>query len=141
MNIAIQQCIDGKFSEASVNFDKAIELSPKTAELYSNRGNMYTMMNNHQKAIEDYTKSLAMDSTLTFAYLYRAFLYFDLKEYDKSLKDLKVVLRKEPNNPNANYKTSLIYSMRNDKKNALEYALKAKTNGLKIDDKYIEGLR
>lgn len=141
MNIAIQQCIDGKFDMASKNFNKAIELSPKTAELYSNRGNMYTMMNNPQKAIEDYTRSLSMDSTLTFAYLYRAFLYFDMKEYDKASHDLKIVLRKEPNNPNANLKMSLIYTNLNDKKNALEYAMRAKSNGLNVDEKYIQSLQ
>lgn len=141
MNIAIENCINGNINNAGKYFGKAKELSPKTAEIYSNEGNMFAIMKDYNNAIADYTKSLEIDSTLTYSYLYRAFNYYDIQKYDLALIDLKKFVSIEPNNPNANLKLSNVYSIFKDKKNALEYALKAKQGGLSVDENYIKSLQ
>jgi tetratricopeptide (TPR) repeat protein len=45
-----------RYSEAIVNYNKAIELAPKYVKTYYNRGNYYLAMNDHERALADFYK-------------------------------------------------------------------------------------
>ena len=50
--------IAGNHKEALNAFNKAIELNPKFALAYGNRGVAYSDLGNYQQAINDYTKAI-----------------------------------------------------------------------------------
>lgn len=79
----------------SGNFDEALELLNKAAELYPdnqyifvNRGNIY---NNHfrdyEAAIADYNKTIEINNKFSWPYLNRAIAYGRLKRWDEAIVD------------------------------------------------------
>jgi tetratricopeptide (TPR) repeat protein len=51
----------GAYTEAISYYDKAIELDPGLAEAYYFRGLAYGDLDEHQRAIENYTKAIQID--------------------------------------------------------------------------------
>jgi tetratricopeptide (TPR) repeat protein len=49
------------YEEAINNFTKAIELDPKDASVYNNRGNAYANLNKYEEALNDYNKAIELD--------------------------------------------------------------------------------
>ena len=58
----------GKNQEALEAFTKAIELNPKYAEAYNNRGIAHLKLGNYQQAIRDYDKAIKLDPKNAMAY-------------------------------------------------------------------------
>jgi len=73
--------------------DKAIELNPKYAEAYNNRGNGYASLGNYKRAIEDYNKALEINPKYPVAYNNRAGAYWSLENYRQAIEDLKTAAR------------------------------------------------
>ena len=70
------------YKGAIVEYNKAIEISPKYAEAYKNRGTAKTLLQDYIGAISDYNKAIEIDSKYAIAYYNRATVknYF-LKDY------------------------------------------------------------
>jgi len=82
---------------AIASYTKTIELAPKPSA-YVNRGNMLFLTGAHLEALEDYDKSIQMDSGQASAYFNRAMLFKKLNNYPKALEDLNRVLYITPEN-------------------------------------------
>jgi tetratricopeptide (TPR) repeat protein len=76
------------FTQAMLDFNKAIEINPNYADAYSNRGASYLRQGNLIQALSDYNKSIEIDHAFIRAYLGRATAFYDLKEYDKAWGDV-----------------------------------------------------
>ena len=50
------------------DFSKAIELDPKNADAYHNRGNVYAKELRYQEAILDYSKAIELEPTIAKYY-------------------------------------------------------------------------
>ena len=92
----------GKFDEALTAFEKAIGILPKQSdEHYTRRGGVYHRMENHEKAIEFYSKALEMGKN-RWARLERGMSYFALGETAKAVADyhaLRTQIEAEEGNP------------------------------------------
>ncbi|RUP07401.1 MAG: tetratricopeptide repeat protein [Hyphomicrobium sp.] len=51
----------GKHGDALADLNRAIDLSPKVAGLYSNRGNVYHALADEDTALADYTEAIKRD--------------------------------------------------------------------------------
>ena len=58
-------------STAIINFTKAIELDPKYANAYFNRGIAYSSLKKYPEALADYTKAIELDPKYVKAYYNR----------------------------------------------------------------------
>ena len=63
------------FNSAIINYTKAIELDPKYAKAYSNRGLAYSDLKKHEEAIADYTIAIELDCKDAIAYDKRGDVY------------------------------------------------------------------
>ncbi len=56
-----QASIDNRLDNALDAYNKAIELDPKVAKSYINRGRIYYYLGNYNQAIADYDKVIELD--------------------------------------------------------------------------------
>ena len=54
---------------------------------YNNRGNVYSNLGEHHKAIDDYTKAIELDPQGAYAYKNRGLAYKNLGEHQKAIDD------------------------------------------------------
>ena len=71
------------------DFNKVLEIDPKSAGAYYYRGIAYVNKGQFDWAIDDFTKALEIDPKSAGAYYNRGTAYYFKKEYDKSWKDIK----------------------------------------------------
>jgi tetratricopeptide (TPR) repeat protein len=79
--------IAGRNQEAMEAFSRAIELSPKDAEAYSNRGAVYGKLGDHKQAIRDHDRAIELNPKLAAAYNNRGSAYADLGNHRRAIKD------------------------------------------------------
>jgi Tfp pilus assembly protein PilF len=82
--------------EKIVFYTKAIEMDPKYAPAYNNRGNVYFDKNEYELALKDYNRAIAIKPDYVIAYSNRGRLYFAKNEYEKALSDLNKVIELKP---------------------------------------------
>lgn len=75
------------YNKAIFNFNMAIELNPKFAEAYYNRGSAYSDLKEYDKAIEDYSKAIELNPKYVELYYFRAFAYEAIGETEKAKAD------------------------------------------------------
>ena len=63
------------YNQAIKDYSKAIEINPRHAEVYYNRGFVYAKKGQHNQAIEDFTKAIEINSRYAEAYYNRGFTY------------------------------------------------------------------
>lgn len=64
--------------------DSAIEINPKLAILYNNRGNLYRDLQMYDKAEDDYNKAIFLNKKYFEAYNGLGFVYGNKREFQKS---------------------------------------------------------
>ncbi len=77
-----------KYSEVIADFDKVIELSPRTAVAYFNKGNMLLELNDYTSALSAYGKALELKPDMGEAYYNRGYVYLKLGNKEAGLADL-----------------------------------------------------
>jgi tetratricopeptide (TPR) repeat protein len=78
---------EDQYDQAISDFNKAIEIDPRLAHAYNNRGWAYMKKWRYDQAISDFDKTIEIDPKFVEAYYYRAIVYFLVEEYEKSLVD------------------------------------------------------
>ncbi len=81
-------------------------LMPAILELekaYNNRGRAYAGLNQHRKAIEDYSKAIQLDPKSAIIYNNRGAAYYELGEYHKAIEDYDKALELDPEHTLAKY--------------------------------------
>ena len=123
---------EGRHSEAIDEFTNAINLDPKYAYAYNNRGASYHDLKEYDKAIADYTEIIALDPKHAMAYNNRGNSYYALKEYDKAIADYTEAIALDP-------KLACAYNNRGNSYDDLkEYdkAIVDLTKAIALDPKY-----
>ena len=92
---------DGKYADAVLKYNDAIEADPEVPAFYTNRAFCHLKMENHGLAIADATVALELDKTFVKAYYRRGSAYFALGKYKDALKDLKSVRQLKPSDKDA----------------------------------------
>lgn len=66
------QKVTMKLSQVEGDFAVALQLSPKNAVVYYNRGNLFAAEKNYARAIDDYSQAIKLDPRMAQAYYNRA---------------------------------------------------------------------
>ena len=97
-----------------------IEESGDPAKDSFKRGVQYSLKGNHEKAIEEYKKSLEHNPHSAEAYSNLGYEYYDLEDYDKSAANQEKALDMNPDLANAYYGLALALEKKGDNDGALE---------------------
>jgi Flp pilus assembly protein TadD len=90
------------FTQALQAFNQGLEMNPRHAWLYFQRGITHLQMKNPDLAISDFNQALSINPNapkVAEIYYFRGWAYGYKKQYDSALKDLSEALK---SNPNAN---------------------------------------
>jgi tetratricopeptide (TPR) repeat protein len=79
---------DLKSANVLGDLSDAIRLAPKNAYLYYNRGNLYAVRNDYQRAIDDYTRAIELDNHLAEAWYNRGLARIHAKNTSDGIADL-----------------------------------------------------
>jgi len=73
----------------SQDYEQALRITPRSPDVYYNRGLAYFYKQDYDKAIADYTQALLLNPRYSNAYHNRAIAYYMKKEYQKALADIQ----------------------------------------------------
>lgn len=113
---------EGKYDQAIIEFNKAIEINPKYADTFNRRGLVYSNLKKYEQAINDYTAAIQLNPKYTDAYNNRGVVYFELDQSDKAISDYTKAIEIDP-------KYAKAYHNR-----GLTYVVKLKNNGKGCED-------
>ena len=108
--------------EAIEAFTKAIELDPKLALAYFNRGAIYDFLGNYQQAIRDFDRVIEIHPELTLAYINRGKNYAELGDYRQAIRDYNRVIELNPKDVVAYTLRGIVYRRLGDHQQALRDA-------------------
>jgi len=95
--------------EAMNVLNKGITIYGNMAILYSDRGNVYRLLNNNDAAIKDYTSEIKYGQVE--GYENRAKAYLAMKKFDLAISDLTTAIAKSPDNSNLYAERSQAYKL------------------------------
>jgi len=87
------------YTNAAIEFQRAVELQPGDADPRHNLGIAYTIMRRYPEAIEAYQGALSIDPTLYNTHQNLAVVYYTLKNYKEAEDHLVRALQYGPANP------------------------------------------
>ena len=79
----------GKYREALLNFNKAINLDREYVQAYVDRGNVYNKLQNWQQANHNYSTAITLQPNHAEAHYNRGLTYYQLGEPEVALKDFQ----------------------------------------------------
>lgn len=82
------QKVTMKLSQVEGDFAMAIQLAPRNAYIYYNRGNLYAKEKNYSRAIDDYTSAVKLDPRLAQAYYNRGIARYYAGQIIEAQQDL-----------------------------------------------------
>jgi tetratricopeptide (TPR) repeat protein len=80
------------------DYTHSIELDPKCARCYYNRGSAYFEKEEYDAAIKDFDRALELDPKYGDAYYMRADIKAKNKQYEAAVKDIQKAIELDPNN-------------------------------------------
>ena len=97
----------GQYREAEAAADRALLISPTSAEAMYLRGSIAHVQGNAASALATYAKALKLEPTHTEALVSRAGLLMDQKRVSEASADIAELLRSSPNDPRGFYLSAL----------------------------------
>ena len=96
-NRGIEQRNDGEYEKAIAEFTKAIQLDPKMADSYYERGSaLLTLETDLDAALRDFSKAIELNKKHYDAYFNRGTLFEKKKEWDKAIADFTSYITLDP---------------------------------------------
>jgi protein O-GlcNAc transferase len=83
--LALAEMQQSRFAEAERVFATLVEIEPRAAEVWANRGNNFIAMRHHDRAIDALDRALALEPNFFEALYNRAKLLKDAGRYDEAL--------------------------------------------------------
>ena len=95
-------------------YSYAIDLNPRAAHAYYNRGNVYHNKGEFGRAITDYTKAIELNPNLTEAYNNRGNAYIDKSDSERAIADYNKAIQLDTNCAMAYYNRGNVYIDKGD---------------------------
>lgn len=92
---AIDEAMIGRHQEALNLLNQALQLVPNGAEIYHNRGMVYTRMRRWREALVDFNRAIAL-SPASSSYQERGVVYYQMGDRQAARKDWEQALRMDP---------------------------------------------
>ena len=96
--------------KAIEHYSKAIELNPRLAGVYNNRGTAYSSKGEFDRAIADYDKEIELNPECAEAYNNRGADYHSKGEFDRAIKNYDKAIELNPECARFYYNRGIIYS-------------------------------
>jgi tetratricopeptide (TPR) repeat protein len=122
----------GRYEDAIICFDKALEINPKNSSARENKGVAFSKLGRYEDAIVCYTKSLEIDPKSSNAWYNKGIALYKLGRYEDAIICFDKALEIDPKNSNAWYSKGLALS----KLGRDEEAMKCKEKAAEIDPRY-----
>jgi serine/threonine protein kinase len=87
-----------KYDKSIEAYTKAIELNPKEAWFYNDRGTVYYVKKEYEKAIADYTRAIEVNPYNFSGYYNRGLIYHEIGNLEAAIADFRKVLELDPQN-------------------------------------------
>ncbi len=100
-NLGVVRTEQGKFKDAIEAFRLGLSISPKSKEILNNRARTYMIMGNYNKAFEDLSRSLDVDSVQEWPLQMRGMLRIRENDLDGAKHDLSLLSKNFPKNDRA----------------------------------------
>lgn len=98
----------GKFKKALHAYNKILEINPKHAETYFNRGIVFQNLNRFEDSIDSYNHATDLKPNHSQAILNRGHAFQSLKKYESALENYNQVITLEPNLSDGNYNKGVV---------------------------------
>ena len=125
-----------QMDQAIAAYSRAIELNPKLAEVYNNRGIVYAEKGELDCAIDDYEKAIELDPKFAEAYSNRGATYSEKSEFDRAIADCNKAIELNPKLANAYCGRSAAYGAKGEFDRAIADCNKAIELNPKLADAY-----
>jgi tetratricopeptide (TPR) repeat protein len=104
---------------ATTDLTKAIEIDPKYADAYNQRGIAFRRNGDFARAISDQSKAIEIKPTFARAYNSRGFAYQQQKDYDRALADYNKAIELDPGYAVAYFNRAITYGQTDDTNRAI----------------------
>jgi tetratricopeptide (TPR) repeat protein len=128
------------FTDAIIQFDKAINLNPNYTEAYGDRGASKANLGQYEGAIADYQKAEELGLKTSILYSNWGYAYYQLKQPDKAQTYLEKALEIDPNNGSAYRWRGDIKYDKNDNKGAEQDYTRAISSNPNASNYFARGL-
>jgi len=106
----------GKYNEAIVALDKAIQFDEEDTWSYYMRGQAYLALKNYGQALQDLNRAIQLNKSYKKAYMLRSNIYCTaLNNCKQAIKDTDICIKLDPTDAYAFYLRGYYYSMLDDK--------------------------
>lgn len=89
---------EGRYEEALVNINSAIDIDKKNPDYYMQRALIYRALKMYDKALSDINKSIKMNSHFNRYYMYRHIIHKEMNNIGAANNDLKLMDKNKYNN-------------------------------------------
>ncbi|OJJ13927.1 hypothetical protein BKI52_44990 [marine bacterium AO1-C] len=127
-----------KFKEAVKLLDKAIELSPQSAQLYVKRALSLRSLKKDKKALQDCKKAIELDDKSTDAYYQQGMVYAAMKDFQEAVASFRQALTIDKDYANAYLGMATVKQEAGDAEGACEDAKKAQELGSYEADDFVK---
>lgn len=111
---AAEALVQGRLEDALVGFNRIIELNPRIAKAYYNRGSIYYAYRDYDRAISDFDKAVRLDPTFTFAYMNLGIAYSDVGRFKDALQTLDRAVSLDVKGSDALYNRAVVHGRLKD---------------------------
>jgi len=118
-----------EYEKAIADFDQCIAIDSAYTKGYSNRADVYYLLEDYQSALPDYTKAINLQKDNPYRYKSRAECYIKMEDYSHALMDLTSAIDLAPNDATYYVNRGNFYG---DYKKESDLALKDYTTAIKI---------
>jgi len=130
----------GKFEDAIVFFNEAVELAPNDADLYYELGYVYEASGNFRKALDSYEKSIELDDSNAEVFYNLGNIYYRLGLNTKASESFTRAVGINPKHKAAWYNLSVLAFQEKDFAKAVQCADNAIFNGMTVPEEYLDEL-
>jgi tetratricopeptide (TPR) repeat protein len=131
LNSAVEHGLKGNYDRAIADCSEAIELDPKLAAAYSERGKAYAAKGNTQRAIADYNEAIKLDPEHAAAYRNRGRVHFAEGDNDRAIADYTEAIKLDPNDAETYFARGMTYGIKGDN----DHAIADYSEAIKLDPK------
>ena len=115
-------------------YTATLTLNPKVVENYIKRGNAYSYIGEHDKAIADYDRAIKLKPHYAKAYYNRGNVYRDKVDFDKAIADYTKAIELNPDYAEAYYNRGKLY----DEAETYDEAIKDFSAVIKLESEYAD---